>query len=185
MEHLHSKLDKVHDENVHLRKEHESITDQLDEMVETLDTIRKAVNPEEASINTIRKRLSELEKLAKDHKDMLESGNKLIKTSLAEAAAAMVSTAAKAFIQADHSVVLTKMDTMEGNLVEAQSRTNLVLQEVFEALDKVRAEYKTSTKTPAILDRMNAIADELQRLQGLLPELSAMNKITPVDLSGV
>jgi hypothetical protein len=175
LEHLHSKLDKIHDENVHLRKEHEEMGETLESMQEQLSKVAKAISPEESSINAIRKRLGELEKLSKDHADALHSSNQLMKGSLAEAATAMVNAAAKAFIQTDHSAVLIKMETVEGHLVEEQSRTQQVLREVFEALERVRAEYRSNTRTPAILDRMNAIAEELQRLQGLLPGLSTDN----------
>lgn len=185
IEHLHSKIDKVHDENVHLRTEHETMDNTICEVREMLGSLEKAFDPNEASISVVRKRLSELEKLAVGHKESLESSNKLIKTSLGEAAAAMVSAAAKAFIQTDHSAVLTKMQTMEEHVVESQSQVNHTLNEVFEALEKVRAEYKNNARTPAIFDRMNAIAEELKRLQALLPDLPAAVRVPSVDLSEV
>jgi len=185
VEHLHSKLDKVHDENVHLRTEHETMDNTICEMKESLENLEKAFDPNESSILAIRKRLVELEKLSVEHKASLDSSNKLIKTSLAEAAGSMVSAAAKAFIQADHSTVLTKMQTVEERLVESQSQVNHTLNAVFEALEKVRAEYKNNARTPAIFDRMTAIADELKRLQRLLPDLPAAIHVPSVDLSGV
>jgi archaellum component FlaC len=173
MDHLHSKTDKLHDENVHLREEHKKQDKFYDEMLRIMKDLAKALDPNESSISAIRKRLGEIEKLATEHKTSLDTSNKLLKTGLAEAASSMVAQAAKIFVQQDHSTVLTKMETVEEHVVEEQVKTAKVLGEVYEALERVRAEYKTQSRTPIILERMEAISGELKTLQDLLPKLAS------------
>ncbi len=172
IEHLHSKLDKLHDENVHLRKEHKEIIEDIAMVHEKVETLVVAFDPNESSLGAIKKRLGELEKLASEHKELLDNNGKYIKTSLAEAATSMVNAAAKAFIQADHSEVLTKMNSMEETVVDAQSRTSKVLESVYDALNKVRVEYEKNSRVPVIIDRMTTIATELKVLQQQMVEAS-------------
>ena len=183
VDHLHSKMDKIHEENMTLRGDLSSSRVTIDSILGLVTSINKTLDPSDSSLNAIRKRLGDIEKIASEHKVSLEASNKLLKTGLAEAASSMVTQAAKVFVQQDHSEVLTKMQSVEENIIEVQSKTTKVLGEVYEALDKVRAEYKSSNRAPIILQRMEAISEELQHLQALLPDLpAAMN---PPDLSGV
>ncbi len=184
-EHIHSKVDKLHDENVHLRRESEANTKSLEGMFSLLKELQTQINPDDTVVGAVKKRLTELEKLATEHRDLLDAGNKFLKNSMTESAKTMVDAAAKAFIQVDHSLVLTKMEGVEEIIVDAQTRTDKALTEVYAALEKVRAEYKNSTRVPAIIDRMTTITAELQRLQTILPELPAQVKIVEPDLSGI
>ena len=170
VDHLHSKMDKLHEENVQLRKEQDKMKAVLTDVGAAADELLKMLDPEDSSINAVRKRLGDIEKLAASHKELLEGNSKLIKTGLAEAANAMVTEAAKVFIKEDHTEVLTKIAAVEENVIDTTSKTTKVLEKVYEALEKVRAEYKNTNRMPIILERMSTIAEELQNLQGLLPE---------------
>jgi len=190
VDHVHSKLDKLHEENVTLRKLCDKQGDGLDEMVEIVKDLAKMLDPNESSINAIRKRLGEIEKISNEHRSLLQSSNQLIKTGLGEAASAMVAQAAKVFVQQDHSQVLVKMASVEENVLDAQAKTTKMLEEVYEALEKVRGEYKNHSRAPIILQRMEAIAGELQELQGVLADLPRKPtdpglRIASPDLSGI
>jgi ribosomal protein L19E len=168
--HVHSKLDKLHEENTILREGVTHANDGLNDMIDIVKDLATSINPEDNNAAVIRKRLGDLEKLASEHKKSLDTNNQLMRTSLAEAASAMVAQAAQVFVKQDQSEVLTKINTVEENLLDGQSRVNKTLNEVYEALEKVRAEYKNSSRMPVILERMGAISEELQRLQALLPD---------------
>ena len=167
IEQLHTKVDKLHDENVQLRKEQDKAKVILDSVEAATVELFKMISPEDSSINAIRKRLNEIEKLATSHKEQLELGNKLLKSSLADAANAMVTEAAKVFVKEDHSVVLTRMTELEENIEFVQSGMTKTLEQVFGALEQVRAEYKNTNRIPVILERMSTIAEELKNLQTL------------------
>lgn len=182
IEHLHSKMDKLHEENTTLRKVGERHQVSLDSIVDIVQELSKSLDPNESSISSIRKRLSEIEKLATEHKSSLEASNKLLRTGLGEAASSMVAQAAKVFVQQDHSEVLVKMASVEENVLDAQTRTTKVLGEVYEALEKVRGEYKNNNRVPVILQRMEAISEELKTLQNVLANESDPNVAQPVRL---
>lgn len=165
IEHLHSKADKLHEENVQIRSETGSAS-------KVLNGLNEHFSPNEAVLNGIKKRMGDLEKLAQDHKDLLEANAKFVKSSMAEAASAMVDSAAKAFIQADHSIVLARIESMEDGVTTGLSQTSKSLEAINQALEMVKVEYRAHNKMPAIVDRMSSVMKELQILQALIPGIN-------------
>jgi len=140
--HVHSKLDKLHEDQV--------LTDTY------INEIAKATESasSEASLGSIRKKMHELEKSFTQHDTKLENINKLVKSGLSEVANVVAKLA-----QPNNSAILQKISDLEHCV-------DTTLDEV-----KALAKSKSQTRMLEVVERMNSMSKELKHLETVMPAL--------------